>query len=109
MSQSTKNETKALISLIACGIGSLTLGILICAAEENGVVKSFLNFYNPVGPLAGKTTFAVVAYVVSWFILSQVYSQKTLDFGKAIKTTFVLIGLGIVLSFPPVFMMFGSH
>lgn len=109
MSHSTQTETKALISLIACGIGSLTLGILICAAEASGAAKSFLNFYDPVGPLSGKTTIAVVAYFVSWFILSQVYATKSLDFGKAIKTTFVLVGVGIVLSFPPVFFMLSSH
>ncbi len=109
MSQSTQNETKALISLIACGVGSLTLGLMICAAEASGAAKSFLNFYDPVGPLSGKTTLAVVAYVVSWFVLSQLYAKKSLDFGLAIKTTFVLVGLGIVLSFPPVFLLLASH
>lgn len=109
MSESSQIENKALASLIASGVGALTLAILICAAEASPKAKAFLNFYNPVGPLSGKTILAVAAYFLSWIILTLFFSKKNIDENISLKITFALLALGLLFSFPPVYMMLESH
>src|SRR4051812_37189182 len=53
----------AAAAFLACGVGSAVLGLAIVLVEASpGHVKSWLNFYDPVGPLSGKTIVAVVAF-----------------------------------------------
>jgi hypothetical protein len=50
--------------LLATGIGSLVLDVLVVLAEASTSFKDSLACSDRVGPLAGKTTWAVVAFVV---------------------------------------------
>jgi hypothetical protein len=54
---------------VAAGIGSTALGLFTTLAEANTFVKEVLTFYSPVGPLSGKTTLAVIVWLLSWAIL----------------------------------------
>jgi hypothetical protein len=96
----------AAAALISAGIGSTVLGLLTTLAEASPAVKTFLNFYNPVGPLAGKTTWAVVAYLVSWAILALVLRGKNPPFGRVVRWTYALVGLGLIGTFPIFFEAF---
>src|ERR1700693_3060643 len=57
-------------AILAAGIGCAVVGILAFAAEASKPLASWLNFYNPTGPLSGKTTVAVIVWLVAWFVLS---------------------------------------
>ena len=103
------DHAPALATILACGIGSLALGIAIVAGEANSSIKALLNFYNPVGPLAGKTMVACVAYFISWAALSIIWKGKNLNYSKWITVTFILLITAFILSFPPFFEMFTKH
>ena len=51
-------------AFIASGIGSTVLGLMVVLAEASADFANSLKFVGPVGPLSGKTTIAVVAYLV---------------------------------------------
>jgi hypothetical protein len=96
----------ACAALIAAGIGSLVLGLLTTGAEIFAPLKTFLNFYNPVGPLAGKTTYAVLAFFISWPVLHNMWKTREMDFNRYMTYTLVLTGIGFLLTFPLVFEAF---
>ncbi len=100
------SETKAVISILAAAIGSASLGLFIVLAEASTKIKAFLNFYDPVGPLSGKTTLATLIFFLSWFGLNQICKTKALNTTKTIKIAFILIGIALILSFPPFFELF---
>lgn len=98
----------AAAAVLASGIGSLALGLFTTVAQAIAPVRNALNFYNPAGPLSGKTTVAVVIWLVAWVILHGVWKNRQVDFGKVFWTTLVLIALGLVGTFPPFFEAFGG-
>lgn len=95
-------------SMIASGIGSLVLGIVIVLAEVNASIKTFLNWNNGVGPLSGKTGVAVIAFIVSWAVLHYAFQRRAISLTTSFIVTLVLVALGLLLTFPPVFMSFGG-
>ena len=52
-------------AILGAGIGCAMLGILAFAAEASRPVADMLNFYNPVGPLSGKTTIAIIVWLAA--------------------------------------------
>jgi hypothetical protein len=69
-------------------------------------LKSALNWWSPAGSLTGKTGIGVIVWLVSWALMNTLWKDKDYDLGKAFVTTLVLIGLGVLLTFPPVFEAF---
>jgi len=51
--------------ILTAGIGSAAVGIVSLAAEVSVAIHDLLNFYNPVGPLSGKTTVAIVIWLLA--------------------------------------------
>lgn len=93
-------------AMIAAGIGTLTIGILTTGAVISAPLKTFLNFYNPAGPLSGKTSVGVIVWLVSWLILGVIWKDKDSNLGRAFTATLILIALGLLLTFPPIFEAF---
>jgi hypothetical protein len=93
-------------AILAAGIGCAAVGIVSLAAEVSTGIHDFLNFYNPVGPLSGKTTVAIIIWLVAWFLLSRLWSTKTVDIDRVNLAAFTLLGVGLVLTFPPVWALF---
>jgi hypothetical protein len=96
-------------AILAAGIGCAMVGILAFAAEASKPVANALNFYNPVGPLAGKTTVAVIVWLVVWFVLSRLWREKTVALGAVNLAAFILLGVGFLLTFPPFWALFLGH
>lgn len=93
-------------AMIASGIGTLVIGMMTTGAVLSSGLKSFLNMYNPAGPLSGKTTVGVIVWLISWFVLNRIWKDEDYDLAKAFTITLILIGLGLILTFPPVFEAF---
>lgn len=100
-----KNGSAA-ASMISAGIGAFTIGLLTTLAEAVGFFHDILNFYNPVGPLSGKTGVGIVVWLISWLVMNNLWKNQDRDLSKAFRTTLVLIGLGLLLTFPPIFTAF---
>ncbi|MEV3936793.1 hypothetical protein AB0K52_12555 [Glycomyces sp. NPDC049804] len=101
-----KPEGPIKAALLAVGIGAFTLGLLTTCAEANEAVKDFLDFYGPVGPLSGKTTVTVVVWLVVWGVLHLAYRKQEVESRKALAVSLVLIGLGLLGTFPVFFTAF---
>lgn len=101
-----KPEGPVAAAILAAGIGALTLGILTTLAEASQPIKDFLNFYDPVGPLSGKTTGAIIIWLVAWVVLHLIYRNKPLESRLALTVSLVLIGLGVLGTFPVFFQAF---
>ena len=93
-------------AMIAAGIGALVLAILTVWAEASEGFKESLAYNDRVGPLAGKTIWATVAFFVSLGALSLGLRRRHVDLAKATMITLVLLGLGYLGTFAPFFRMF---
>lgn len=91
-------------AMIASGIGSLVLGIMIVLAEVSVDIKENLIWRDGVGPLSGKTGIAVIAFVVSWVLLHYIFQYKAISLTASFIVTAVLLVLGLLLTFPPIFI-----
>jgi hypothetical protein len=100
---------KALAAIVAAGIGCAAVGVLTILAELSPGFKTVLNFSDPVGPLSGKTGLAVLLWLVSWYALAYSWRARPPVLRSALIVTFVLIGVGVVGTFPPFFALFTAH
>jgi hypothetical protein len=104
-----KKNSSALAALVAAGIGSFVLGVNIVLVEASpNFMKPLFNFYDPVGPLSGKTTVAVLAYGLSWLGLHLWLKGQVVDEKKWLTATFIMIFLSFVLTFPPFYGLFAG-
>jgi hypothetical protein len=96
----------AAATFIAGGIGALALGLMTTGAVISEGLSNFLNWWNPAGPLSGKTGISILAWLISWAILNNLWKDKESNLAKAFTVTLILIVLGFILTFPPVFEAF---
>jgi len=107
----TKPNGPVAAVFIATGIASLVLGLFVTLNEMSADINNFLKFDanygigSGVGPLSGKVTLAVIAFIVSWVVLHIVWRGKELDFRKVFIASLILVGLGFALTFPPIFQL----
>jgi len=94
---------------LAVGIGALVLGFFTTLSEASTGVHDFLEFDADVGPLSGKTIFAVIAYVVSWAGLYAAWRRRSPVLRPILIATVVLIALGVLGTFPTFFQAFTSE
>ena len=94
-------------AMLAAGIGCFFLGLTTSLAQGSKAIGGMLNFYNPVGPLGGKTIVAVVIWLVAWGVFAGKWKDQPADFGKMFKVTLILVALGLLGSFPLFFDLFG--
>jgi hypothetical protein len=88
-------------AILAAGIGCAAVGILALAGDASDSIGKMLNFYNPVGPLSGVTTVAIIVWLVSWFVLARLWGHKNVAMGKVNMGAFALLLVGFLLTFPP--------
>src|SRR6266508_2312691 len=90
-------------ALLAAGIGSLVLGILTTIAEATASFADALALNDRVGPLSGKTIYAVAAWVVAWIILGIALRRKDPSPGGMFTLTAILVLLGFLGTLPTFF------
>ena len=91
----------AAAAILASGVGCLALGILATLAAVSTFIEGLLDFYAPVGPLGGKTALAVVVWLAVWFALHRKWKDKQKDQAKTFTAALILVGLGVLGTFPP--------
>jgi hypothetical protein len=96
-------------AIIAGGIGAAALGVFTTMAEVSEDLKSWLDFRSEVGSLAGKTTMAVIVWLVAWIVLHMVYRAKPYETRRAFVIAMVLVAIGVVGTFPTFFEAFASE
>jgi hypothetical protein len=104
----TTSAGVAAAAFVAAGVGCAALGLLTTLAEISAGVKNLLNWWDPAGPLAGKSGMAVLIWIASWIVLHMAWKNKPVPARRALRITLVLIAAGVVGTFPTFFEMF-SH
>lgn len=94
---------------LAAGIGSLVLGILTTLAEASDSVADALQWSDSVGPLSGKTITAAGAFLVSWAILAVALRRRDPSYKLVFVWTGILVGVGLVFTFPTFFQAFAPE
>lgn len=96
-------ETQAIIVIRASSLTLTFFWVLNIFKEANSVVKGFLNFYPPIGPLLGLFLFSILFLLILLVILRFVRpnNQKT-AFWMLILSSFLFF----FMTFPPVFEIF---
>ncbi len=93
-------------AILAAGIGCFALAVLACAGDKLAAVKNSLVFYKPTGPLSGVTTGAILIWLVAWVILEWRWRNRTVHAGRIAAMALALLGLSLLLTFPPVVDLF---
>jgi hypothetical protein len=78
----------------------------VIIAEASVSFADSLAYSDRVGPLAGKTIWAVVAFLASWLGLGIALRGRDVDLRKVTIVTAVLIGLALIGTFSPFFQLF---
>jgi hypothetical protein len=93
-------------ALLAGGLGSAIFGVIVLFSELSESFGAALNWYNPVGPLSGKSTLGIVAFFLSWIILHSMWKGKQVNFNSISTAALVLLAIGLLGTFPPVWHLF---
>ncbi len=80
--------------------------LLIVLVEASKDFKKFMTFNNDVGPLSGKTIGAVLIWLVAWAVLHFTLRNRNVDFRKYFIASAVLVVVGLIIIYPPVYQMF---
>jgi hypothetical protein len=88
-------------AILAAGIGAFFLGLFSILGDAFQFFHNFFIFYNPTGPLSGVTTSAIIIWLGAWYVLSKRWEHKTLNMATINRGAFVLLALGLLLTFPP--------
>ena len=91
----------AAAAILSAGAGCLALGILAVVADASKPMARLLTFYRPTGPLSGVSSLAILLWLVTWFILARRWRTKTVAIAKVNAVAFLLLALGVLLTFPP--------
>jgi len=103
-----KPEGPIAAAIIAGGIGAAALGVFTTLAEASTGVKDWMQWSDRVGPLSGKTIMAVLVWLVSWAVLHVALRSRPYETRRALVVALVLIGLGVLGTFPTFFRLFGE-
>jgi len=97
-------------ALLGGGIGAAVFGLITLFSELSESFGQALNWYNPVGPLSGKSILGIAAYFIAWAVLHSVWKGKEVNNFNSISTiALVLLAVGLLGTFPPVWHLFISE
>lgn len=93
----------AMASALAAGVGAFAMGLFV-VLNEAGVFAA-PTLYGPAGGVTGRTTFATVVWLAAWGVLHARWRTRELAAGRVLALTLVLIGAGMLGTFPPLWSL----
>jgi hypothetical protein len=84
---------------LAAGIGAFAMGLVVILAELG--IFSAPAIYRPAGGVSGRTTIAVVIWLIAWAVLHARWKHRHIEVGRVSAITVFLVVLGVLLTFPP--------
>jgi hypothetical protein len=96
----------ACAAVLAPSIGVAVYGMAVVAATMRPAIADFLTWSKGVGPLSGKTSVGVIAWLIAQVILCGLWHNREVNFRRVWMVACVLIALGFAFTFPPVYDAF---
>jgi len=93
-------------AIVAAAVGVFAIGLLTTLAAASEDVKDWLNWYNPTGPLSGKTTLGTIIWLVVWIAAHYALRRNEVNLNKIAMVSAVILAIGLLLMFPPIFQLF---
>jgi hypothetical protein len=90
----------AMAAILAAGIGAFAMGLFVILNEAGVFAAPAL--YGPAGGVSGRTAFAAIAWLIAWGVLHNRWKGQPVESGRVFTISLVLIALGVLLCFPPV-------
>jgi multisubunit Na+/H+ antiporter MnhB subunit len=79
---------------------------LVIVLDEVGLFSAPA-LYAPAGGVSGRTTLAVVIWLIAWAVLHRRWKNRHLESpSRVYLLALILIGVGVVLTLPPVWGLF---
>ena len=94
----------AMAAFLSAGIGAFAVGCVVLLNEAGVLAMPAL--YAPAGGVSGRTTAAAAIWLVAWAVLHLRWRGRQMDAARIDRWTFLLTGLGVVATFPPVWALF---
>jgi hypothetical protein len=104
-----KPNGPAFAAILAAALAFAVLGAVTTLAEVFDGFGDWLAFSGRVGMLSGETIIAIAAYFVSWAALGLFWRRSEPRPLPVFVVTALLIGIGLVGTFPPFFRLFGAE
>ncbi|MGE0446875.1 MAG: hypothetical protein AB7P99_16740 [Vicinamibacterales bacterium] len=96
----------AMAAILGGGIGAFAMGAFVVLNEAGLFAAPTL--YGPAGGVSGRTTFAVITWLIGWAVLHARWKGRDdIAPGPILAWTVVLIVAGLVATFPPVWGLLG--
>jgi hypothetical protein len=102
MSDGVMRNGSGAAAVLAAGVGSFVLAVMAELGDKFAAVKGAMIFYKPTGPLSGVTTVAIAVWLASWGLLALMWRDKDVRMGRIGAIALVLLGLALLLMFPPI-------
>ncbi len=94
----------AMAAGLAAGIGSVAMGVVVLLNEAGVFAAPAL--YGPAGGVSGRTTLAVIIWLIAWVVLHARWKSREVAPGPVLTWTVVMIVLAIASTFPPLWGVF---
>ena len=107
-----KPDGPAAAAAFAAGFGIFVLGLLTVLSEASVPIHDWLGsweFDRGVGPLAGKTTVAVIAWAVCWILFGIMFRKRDVNLKVWFVISLLLGILGALGTFPTIFLSFAPE
>ncbi|MEO8077105.1 MAG: hypothetical protein ABI818_12300 [Acidobacteriota bacterium] len=93
----------AMAALLGGGIGAFAMGAVVLLNEAGIFAAPAL--YAPAGGLSGRTTLATIVWLIAWAVLHNRWKAREIAPGRVGAATLLLIALGVLGTFPPVWAL----
>jgi hypothetical protein len=106
VSLATRPNGAGAAAILAAGSGAFLVAVFAILADQSVAIKSLMIFWKPTGPLSGVTTCAIFLWLAVWAILHARWRLRSVNLTRVNAMAFVLLILGVLLTFPPIADLF---
>jgi hypothetical protein len=106
-SRARQTNGPAAAAILAAAVACFVFGLLTVVEHTIDPGRQTLTFYAPVGSHSGTTAVAVVVWITLWCFLHGRWRRAELPFVPIFIVALVLIALGSLGTFPPIYQAIG--
>lgn len=94
----------SMAAVLASGIGSFAVGIFVLLHASG--LFSAPALYTPAGGVSGRTTFALLVWGASWWVLQRRWKERFVSPRRVLVATLAMVAVSLLATFPPFWAAF---